>query len=214
MAITVHHLNRSRSTRVLWMLRELQLPYEVKAWQRDANFRAPDGARSVHPLGRFPMVEVDDTVLAESGAILEHFADRTGALRPTDPAHLADYRFFLHYGEGSAMPPLLVQLIVEKLKDAPVFFLLKPIVQGIAGKVEQSYSGPAIQRHFDFVNAHLDGREFFAGDALSMADIQMLYPVQAALTRGSGDWPHMQRWLDAMMARPALKAALEEGGAM
>jgi len=210
--IVVHHLETSRSSRILWMLEELGLDYEVKIWKRNRNFRAPDEAQSVHPLGRFPMVEVDGQVLAESGAIMDFFADKTGKLIPTKPEDLQEYRFFMHYGEGSAMPPLLVQLILDRLRKAPLPFFIKPIAKAIAGKIEENYSGPAIDLHFGFIDDVLRDRDFFAGDEFTMADIQMSYPVEASVSRGGGDRPYMAEWLKRMQARPAYQRALAKGG--
>src|SRR3954469_18388425 len=115
--LVIHHLEHSRSVRVLWLLEELGLPYEIRRYARDASFRAPPELSAVHPLGRSPVVEVDGHVLAESGAILEYFVERSGGqLRARQPEALLRYRFFLHYAEGSAMPPLLVQFLVEKIR--------------------------------------------------------------------------------------------------
>lgn len=212
MSIVVHHLDHSRSLRTLWMLEELELPYEVREYKRDKAFRAPLEAQRVHPLGRFPMVEVDGHVLAESGAIAEYFAEREGKLGPRTDDEKLLYRFFLHYAEGSAMPPLLVQLIVDKVRAAKVPFFVKPIVKAIAKQVESSYSGPAIDLHFGFIDAELQKRPYFAGDALTMADIQMLYAVEAGLARGGGSRPHIEAWRKRIGARPAFVRALQKGG--
>lgn len=212
MSITVHHLNYSRSLRVLWMLEELELAYDVREWKRDANFRAPDDARKVHPLGRFPMVAVDGHVLAESGAILEYFAEREGKLGPSTEAEKLEYRFFPHYGEGSAMPPLLVQLILDKLRVAPMPFFVKPVARGIASKLEEAYSGPALDLHLGFIEETLGKRPYFMGEHFSMADIQMFYPVEAGLSRGKGARPNMQAWRDRVCARPAYQRAEARGG--
>lgn len=213
MGITIHHLNLSRSFRILWMLEELGLSYTVQDWTRDKNFRAPDEARRIHPLGRFPVVEVDGKVLAESGAILEYFADREGKLRPTDVDGRLSYTFFMHYAEGSAMPPLLVQLILGRVRTAPLPFIIKPVVKGIVQRIEDSYSGPAMLLHFGFMDDSLAERPYFAGEAFSMADIQMYYPVEAGLGRGAGNRSHLSAWLARVKARPAFQRALEKGGA-
>lgn len=212
MSITVHHLNYSRSLRVLWMLEELGLEYAIQLWKRDANFRAPTEARKVHPLGRFPMVEADGHVLAESGAILEYFAEREGKLKPSDREELLEYAFFMHYAEGSVMPPLLVQLILNKLRQAPMPFFIKPIARGIAGKLEQGYSGPALDLHLGFIEQTLSRRPYFAGEHFSMADIQMFYPVEAGLNRGAGIWPHMHAWRQRVTSRDAFRRAEVKGG--
>lgn len=212
MAIIVHHLMFSRSLRILWLLEELGLEYELVRYERDANFRAPPELEKAHPLGRAPVVEVDGLVLAESGAILEHFADREGRLRPTSVAGLREYRFFLHYAEGSAMPPLLVQLLVERVRSAPMPVFVKPIARRIAQEIEASYSGPAIERHFGFVERVLSERPWFAGEEFSAADIQMFYPAEAALRRGKGKWPHLLDWRARVTAREAYRRAERKGG--
>lgn len=212
MAIVVHHLMHSRSLRALWLLEELGLDYELVRYERDANFRAPPSLEKAHPLGRAPVVVVDGLVLAESGAILEHFAEREQRLRPTSPEALREYRFFLHYAEGSAMPPLLVQLLVERVRSAPMPALVKPIARRIASEIERNYSGPAIQRHFGFVERSLSERAYFAGSEFSAADIQMFYPVEAALARSKGAYPLLRAWRARVTARPAYRRAEEKGG--
>lgn len=199
--------------RVLWLLEELGLTYEMKRYARDANFRAPPELSAVHPLGRSPVVEVDGHVLAESGAIIEYFVERAGGkLRPTEPEAQLRYRFFLHYAEGSAMPPLLVQLLVEKIRGQKVPFFVKPITSKIAAGLEQGFSGPAIATHFGFVESELKSRPYFAGSEFSAADIQMIYPVEAALLRGKGEWPSLRAWRDRVTARPAYQRAESRGG--
>lgn len=212
MTLIVHHLDFSRSLRVLWMLEELDLDYEIRNWKRDANFRAPAEATSVHPLGRFPMIEVDGHVLAESGAILEYFVEREGKLGPTSEPEKLEYRFFLHYGEGSAMPPLLVQLLLTKLRAAPMPFFVRPIAKQIATTMEKAYSGPAIELHLGFIEATLAKRPYFAGEHFTMADIQMLYPVIAGQSRSAAKYPNMKAWLERMQAREAYARAAAKGG--
>jgi len=211
--LVVHHLEHSRSLRVLWLLEELGLPYDIRRYARDANFRAPPELKAVHPLGRSPAVEVDGRVLAESGAIIEYFADREGGkLRPDERDAKLRYRFFLHYAEGSAMPPLLVQLLVDRIRAQKVPFFVKPITGKIADGVEQGFSGPAIATHFGFVESELAARPYFAGDEFTAADIQMIYPVEAALMRGKGAWPNLRTWRERVTARPAYQRAEGKGG--
>jgi glutathione S-transferase len=212
MAIVVHHLMHSRSLRVLWLLEELGLDYELVRYERDKDFRAPPSLEKAHPLGRAPVVEVDGVVLVESGAILEHFAEREQRLRPSSPEGLREYRFFLHYAEGSAMPPLLVQLLVERVRSAPMPMLVKPIARRIADEIERNYSGPAVARHFGFVEHTLTQRAHFAGAEFSAADIQMFYPVEAALWRGAGNWPHIRGWRKRVTERDAYQRAERRGG--
>ena len=202
----------SRSLRVLWLLEELGLEYELVRYERDENFRAPPSLEKAHPLGRAPVVEVDGLVLAESGAILEYFAEREGRLRPTTPEGLRDYRFFLHFAEGSAMPPLHVQLLADRVSSAPMPVIVRPIARRIAQEIERNYSGPAITRHFGFVEQSLSQRPYFAGSELSAADIQMFYPVEAALRRGRGSWPHLRAWRERVTQRDAYRPAEQKGG--
>lgn len=210
--ITVHHLNYSRSLRALWLLEELGLEYELRTYTRTKKFRAPPELAQVHPLGRAPVVEVDGKKLAESGAIIEYFADREARLRPEDPDALLEYRFFLHYAEGSAMPPLLVQLIVDRVRTSPMPFFIKPVTKKIADGVEEAFTREAIQTHFGFVNDTLGGREYFAGDAFSGADIQMYYAIEAARSRRPGAWANIDAWHARVTAREAFQRAEKKGG--
>jgi len=214
-SIVVHHLERSRSHRVLWLLEELELDYELELYARDLHtMRAPPELSEVHPLGRSPTVVVDGAVLAESGAILEFFTSRHDALRPApDTPEAQRFRFWMHYAEGSVMPPLLVALILGQIRTAKVPFFVKPIVKQIASKAHEAYSGPEIQRHFDYIEAELASRTWLLGDHFSAADIQMSYPVEAGLTRSRlGDLPHIQAWMERARARPAYQRAVERGG--
>lgn len=213
MSLTVHHLNLSRSTRILWLLEELGLDYEITRYERDPRTsRAPPELALVHPLGRAPVVTDGELVLAESGAIVEYFVEKTGRLGPETPEERVRFRFFLHYAEGSVMPPLLVRLLMSKVKAAPLPFFIKPIASKVASKVEQNYSDGEIDRHFTFLDQELSTREWLLGDRLTAADIQMLYPLEAGLSRGAGDRPHIRAWLDRVQARPGYQRALEKGG--
>lgn len=213
MSLTVHHLEYSRSTRILWLLEELGLDYKITRYQRDPRtFRAPPELAAVHPLGRAPVVTDGGLVLAESGAIVEHFVEKTGRLGPETEAERVRYRFFLHYAEGSVMPPLLIRLLMSKVKTARLPFFVKPIAKAVATKVEESYSDGEIERHFSFLDQELSAREWLVGDRLTAADVQMLYPLEAGLSRGAGDRPHIRAWLDRVRARPAYQRAIEKGG--
>ncbi len=212
MTITVHSLESSRAIRVVWLLEELGLPYDVRVYQRDKNLRAPEELAQVHPLGRSPVVEVDGHVLAESGAILEYFVEREQRLGPGSPEERLQYRFFLHYAEGSLMPPLLVQLLVNKLRERPLPFFVKPIAAKIADGIETGYSRPGISLHMGFVDDILSGRPHFAGESFTAADIQMFYGIEAALSRGHGTWPHARAWRQRVTARNAYQRAAERVG--
>ena len=213
MSIVVHHLEASRSFRVLWLLEELGLDYTLTAYARDpATMRAPAALKQVFPLGRAPVVAVDGHVLAESGAILEYFVEREGQLGPDTADEKREYRFFMHYAEGSVMPPLLVKLITGKLRTGVPFFL-KPLTSAVANQIDGSYTDPEIANHFGFVEQVLGERSHFAGERFTAADIQMLYAVNAGLSRGAAGRPHCQAWLERMQARPAYARAVEKGGA-
>ncbi|MBX3221303.1 MAG: glutathione S-transferase [Labilithrix sp.] len=214
--ITVHHLERSRSQRVLWLLEELGLEYELKEYKRDAKtMLGPPELRKVHPLGKSPIVTDGDRTLAESGAILDYLvtAHGGGRLRPeTGTPERLRYDYWLHYAEGSAMPPLLLKLVFEQVKRrAP--WPVRPIARAIAGKVLGDFVHPQLELHFDWVESELGKSAWFAGDELTAADIQMSYPVEAHAVRGVGAArPNMAAWLERVRARPAYKRAIERGG--
>ena len=215
--ITVHHLNDSRSQRVLWLLEELGLPYEVKRYQRDAKtMLAPPELKAIHPLGKSPVVDDGEARLAETGAIVEYLLEAHGgsALRPA-PGTPEGRRFtyWLHYAEGSAMTPLLLKLIFSQIpKRAPL--LARPVAKGIARGMNERMIDPQIAAHTAYWEAELARSEWFAGDAFSAADIMMSFPVEAAGSRvGYGpDKPRLKAFLERIHARPAYVRALERGG--
>jgi glutathione S-transferase len=216
--LTVHHLNNSRSQRVLWLLEELGLDYEVKRYQRDARtMLAPPELRQVHPLGKSPVISDESQVVAESGAIIEYLVDRYGhgRLRPAEgsPERLR-YTYWLHYAEGSAMPPLLLSLVFARLREAPAPFFVRPILRGIADKAMAGFVRPQLQTHLDFMEAELAKAEWFAGEEFSAADIQMSFPIEAAKQRAGLDAsrPKLIQFLKKIHARPAYQRALERGG--
>lgn len=203
MTIIVHHLNNSRSQRILWLLEELGEAYEVRRYARHARtMRAPAALRAIHPLGRSPLVDVDGHTLIETGAIMEHLVARAGGRfgPPADAEGAIRYRQYLHYAEGSMMPPLLALLVVGKL--------------GLLGRPAR----PTVQRmlddHLDWLESELASRPFFAGDAFTAADMMMSFPIEASRARGELDErrPHLIDWLDRMHRRPAYQAALVTGG--
>mgnify|MGYP002136985502 CR=1 FL=1 len=215
--ITVHHLNNSRSQRVLWLLEELGLPYEIRHYQRDAKTSlAPPALRQVHPLGKSPVITDGGLTVAESGAILEYLVDTygQGRLKPTGTQDLLHYRYYLHFAEGSAMPPLLMKLIFNKIKRAPMPFFVKPIARGIADKVLGSFVQPNIDAQLQFLESELAARPWFAGAEMSAADVQMSFPLEAAAARGGAidAYPKIQAFLARIHARPAYQKALERGG--
>jgi glutathione S-transferase len=214
--ITVHHLNNSRSQRVLWLLEELGVPYEVKRYQRDAQtMLAPASLRAVHPLGKSPVITEGGFTLAESGAILEYLAEREGRLVPARGSpEWQRYRYWMHYAEGSAMPPLLLKLVFDRIERAKTPFFARPIVRAIAGKAKSSFVQPQIDLHLDYLEGELGKSTWFAGDELSAADIQMSFPIEGAAARGGLDArrPKLAAFLERIHARPAYRRALERGG--
>lgn len=219
--ITVHHLDNSRSQRVLWLLEELGLPYEIRAYQRDAKtMLAPPALKAVHPLGKSPVVTVDDPLgpitLAESGAIVEYFVEREGGrLRPAaGTRERLDYTYFLHYAEGSAMPLMVMKLVFSRIPKSPMPFFVRPIARALSDKVQQTFLDPQIRTHLDFLEAHLGRHTWFAGDDFSAADIQMSFAVMAALVRGggAGRHPRLQGFVQRIKDRPAYQRAIERGG--
>lgn len=216
--ITVHHLENSRSQRVLWLLEELGLAYEVKRYARDPKtMLAPPELAAVHPLGKSPVITDGKVTVAESGAIVEYLLDTYGQGRLRPPPGTAEGRqftYWLHFAEGSAMPPLLMKLVFDKVRTAPVPFFIKPVVKAIADKVTKSFIAPNLERQFDFMEAELAKRPWFAGAKFSAADIQMSFPIEAAAARAGleASRPRLMDWLERIHARPAYQRALEVGG--
>ena len=216
--ITVHHLNNSRSQRVLWLLEELGVPYEIRKYERDRKtMLAPPELRQVHPLGKSPVITDGDITVAESGAILEYLVERydDGHLAPDvgTPERLR-WRYWMHFAEGSAMPPLLIKLICEKVATAPMPFFVKPIARAIASRIESMMVTPNLKRQFDFMEDELAQHKWFAGREFSAADIQMSFPLEAATQRAGlgASRPKLVAFLKRIHARPAYKRALARGG--
>ncbi len=216
--IIVHHLNNSRSQRVLWLLEELGLDYEVRRYERDpATMLAPPELRAVHPLGKSPVITDGDNVLAESGAILEYLVESHGLDRlapaPGTPERLR-YRYWLHYAEGSAMPPLLLKLVFDRVAKARMPFFVRPIARAIANRARDGFIQPQIDMHLDFMEAELERSTWFAGDAFTAADVQMSFPLEAAALRGGLDGlrPRLMEYLARIHARPAYQRAVARGG--
>jgi glutathione S-transferase len=201
--ILVHHLENSRSQRILWLLEELGLPYEVRRYERDRKtMLAPPELRRVHPLGKSPVIEDEGRVVAETGAIVEYLVEKAdGRLGPPRRREeLLRYRHFLHYAEGSLMPPLLVMLVVRRL--------------GLLGRPARAPIQRMIDRHLDWLESELAGRPWFAGEVFTAADVMMSFPLEAARSRAGLDdrRPNLVDWLERIHARPAYGAALKKGG--
>ena len=216
--LIVHHLENSRSQRVLWLLEELGLPYEVKRYARDRKTSlAPPELAAVHPLGKSPVLSDGNVVLAETGAIVEYLLDRAGgtALRPAPgtPERLR-FTFWLHFAEGSAMTPLLLALIFNKIRNSPLPFFARPIARGIADRVMNSFVKPNIERHLAYMEAELQAHAWFAGAQFSAADIMLSFPLEGAAMRVGLDarYPRLGEFLARIHARPAYQRALERGG--
>ena len=204
MPIIVHHLENSRSQRILWLLEELGVPYEVRRYERNkATMLAPPELKRVHPLGKAPVIEDDGVTVAETGAIIEYLVGKAdGALGPpAGPEDARRYRHFLHYAEGSLMPPLFTKLVLSRV---PLF-----------GSLAQRKFQPMIDVHLEYVEAELSARAWFAGDAITAADVMMSFPLEAAVARANAiaGRPHIAAWLEKIHARPAYARALQAGGA-
>ncbi|MBD9368180.1 glutathione S-transferase [Xanthomonas sp. XNM01] len=219
--LTLHHLESSRSQRVLWLLEELALPYQIVRYARDAGtLLAPASLRTIHPLGKSPVLEDDGLVLAESGAILEYLVERydTGGQFSPGPQPLQSderlrYRYWMHYAEGSAMPPLLMSLIFGRIRSAPMPFFARPVARGIVDKVMRGFVGPQLKLHLGWMEQALGERTWFAGERFTAADIQMSFPVEAAAVRAGLDGhPQLAGFLQRIHARPAYQRALAQGG--
>jgi glutathione S-transferase len=215
--ITVHHLNNSRSQRVLWLLEELGVPYQVKHYKRGPDMRAPAELRQVHPLGKSPVISDGDITIAETGAIVEYLVEAHGHGKLVPPAGTAEkrrYTYWLHYAEGSAMPLLLLKLIFLRLpKNVPG--LIRPIINKVAGKAQSTLIDPQLAQHLRYWSDELaKNGGWFAGNDFSAADIMMSFPLEAAATRVGLDDSHrpVRDFLDRIHARPAYKRALETGG--
>jgi len=216
--ITVHHLNNSRSQRILWLLEELGLEYEVKRYQRDPKtMLAPASLREVHPLGKSPVITDGTLTLAESGAIVEYLVERYGNGRLIPAVGTSDrlrYTYWLHYAEGSAMPPLLLKLIFDQIEKSSMPFFVRPIAQSIVNRVKRSYIEPQITQHLDYLEAEIGKSTWFAGNEFTAADIQISFPLEAAAARAglNASRPKLMNFLDRIHARPAYQRALERGG--
>lgn len=219
--IVVHHLEHSRSQRILWLLEELGLPYTVRRYSRDPiTYLAPPELFKVHPLGKSPVITDGDITVAESGAIVEYLVEKAGGkLRPEAGTQAArDFTYWMHFAEGSAMPFLVMTLIFNKIENAPLPLLLKPLVlpiaRGISKQVKSSFIDPNLARQFKYINDVLTQNAWFCGADMTAADIMMSFPLEAACSRAEAiaQFPKIREFVDRIHARPAYKKALEVGG--
>jgi glutathione S-transferase len=216
--LTVHHLNNSRSQRVLWMLEELGIDYEIKRYERNKKtMLAPAELMKVHPLGKSPVITDGDKTLAESGAILEYLVKTYGKGKfvPAEntPEHLR-YTYWMHFAEGTLMPPLVMMLVFNTIEKSPMPFFIRPIAKGISGRVKKSFLNPNIKRNLDFIEDELKKSTWFAGEELTAADVQMSFPLEGATARGglNSTRPKTMTFMERVHARPAYQRALEKGG--
>ncbi len=217
--ITVHHLEASRSTRIVWALEELGVPYEIVRYQRDKKtMLAPPELEAIHPLGKSPVITDGDRTIAESGAILEYLVDKygDGKLVPAKATPAYDLcRYFMHYAEGSLMPYLVMKLVFTRVKSAPMPFFVRPIARRIADGVTAMVVDPNIKRHLAFLGKHLDTHAWMAGDAMTIADIQMSFPIIAATKRAAelGMPASVAKYAAKLEAMPAYQRAVAKAGA-
>ena len=216
--ITVHHLNNSRSQRILWLLEELGLEYEVKRYERDkTTMRAPASLREVHPLGKSPVITEGKTTVAESGAIFEYLIEKHGEGRLIPAAGSKArlrYSYWLHFAEGTAMPPLVMKLVFNRIESGPMPFFVRPIAKKISATVKQSFIDPELKQQLDYMEAEISTTGWFAGKEFSAADIQMSFPLEAAASRGGlgVGHPKLSDFLARIHARDAYQRALTRGG--
>ncbi|WP_430462946.1 glutathione S-transferase [Thalassolituus sp. LLYu03] len=216
--ITLHHLNNSRSQRIIWLLEELGVEYRIEHYQRDAKTSlAPDSLKKIHPLGKSPVITDGDNTIAESGLIIEYLLktyDKGRFVPQEGSPQYWQYLYWLHYSEGSLMPFLVMALVFNKIKTAPMPFFIRPIAKGIADKVMTSYVGPTLDTNIRYIEAYLAKNTWFAGEQMTGADFQMIFPLEAALNRGirAQDFPAISAFVARIHAIPAYQTALQKGG--
>ena len=216
--LTVHHLENSRSQRILWLLEELGIEYEMKRYGRDKETSlAPPELKDVHPLGKAPVIVDNGVTVAESGAIIEYLVHTydDGTLHPeTGTAEWRSYTYWMHYAEGTFMPLMIISLILGRIETAPMPFFVKPIARGIAGKVRAGYLDANVTSNLEFLEHTLSQSKWFCGDRFTAADVQMSFALEAAEVRTNlaSEYPHLADFLITIRARPAYRAALDQGG--
>lgn len=213
--ITLHHLEQSRSFRILWALEELNLDYQIKFYRRLATLAAPPELKQIHPLGKAPVLTDQDQNIAESAVILEYLQeqyDPQQQFKPQDRADLQQYRYWMHYAEGSLMPLLVMQLVMNNVPQH-VPFLVKPVAKKITAGVKAGFIQPRLKDHIQFLETYLASHDYFAG-TFSFADLQMSFPLQALMTRAHGNYPNIQAFLQRIAQRPAYTRALSKEQAL
>lgn len=214
--VVLHHLENSRSQRVLWLMEELGVEYEVKRYQRHPKtMLAPDSLKAVHPLGKSPVITDEGKIIAESGAIVEYLVHTYGTpemqIAADDPRWL-DYCYWMHYAEGSVMPMMVMKLVFSQIEKAPI--IVRPIAKAISRQVMKTFVQPNIDRHLTYIDNHLAKSEWFVGDSLTGADAQMIFPIEAAAARDQlpQRYPHVYAYMERIHQRPAYQRALQRGG--
>ncbi|PZU95279.1 MAG: glutathione S-transferase [Pseudanabaena sp.] len=216
--ITIHHLNNSRSQRILWLLEELEVAYEIKFYKRDSQtMLAPQSLRDIHPLGKSPVLTDGQNTVAESGAIIEYILKNYGGdkLRPEpNTKESLLFTYWLHYAEGSAMPPLVMSLVFTEAPKQPMLFLVKPIIKAFCDRFLSTFVNPQIKLHIDFLENEIKNKLWFAGQEFSAADIQLSFPLEAAAARGNlnSNHPNLLDFLKRIHSREAYQKALQKGG--
>ena len=210
--VTLHYLADSRAQRILWMLEEIGIPYAVESYERNPKTRlAPASLKAIHPLGKSPVLTDDGLTIAESAVIVEHLAQTYAAEDwiPAEAAALRQYRYWMHYSEGSLMPLLLLSYLFQ-MADKRVPFLLKPLLMFVPNAIVKAYVGPTLATHMDFVERHLGEHTYFAGDQISAADVMMIFPLEASQSRVEVEYPNVAADVARVHARPAYQRALTE----
>lgn len=206
--ITLHHLEQSRSFRILWALEELNLSYQIQFYRRLATLAAPPELKRVHPLGKAPVLTDGEESIAESAVILEYLQEQYDAqqqFKPQDHANKQQYRYWMHYAEGSLMPLLVMQLVMSNVPQH-VPFLIKLVAKKITAGVKAGFIQPRLKDHVQFLESYLATHDYFAG-TFSFADIQMSFPLQALVSRTQGKYPHIQAFIQRIAERPAFARA-------
>ena len=217
--VTLHHLENSRSQRILWLLEELGIEYEIKLYKRDPKTNlAPDELKAIHPLGKSPLITDGGKVIAESAVIVNYLIrnyDKDGRFTTAPDSEAAQQNeYWLHFAEGSLMPYLVMSLVFTKVKTAPMPFFVRPVAKGIADQVMKSFISPNVENSLRFIEDHLSKNMWFSGDEMSAADFQMIFPLEAAMTRSgiASKLPAINAWVKKVHALPAYQNALKKGG--
>ncbi len=222
--LTLHHLETSRSQRILWLLEELKVPYDIVHYQRNKVTRlAPPELKAIHPMGRSPVITDGSVTVAESAVILEYLAEQychqsrgelAGLLPAAGTAEYRQCRYWMHFAESSLMNSLVMKLIFTTIPTRPMPFFARPIARRLCARVLESFVDPNIANALEYINSHLASHTWFAGEALSVADFQMSFAVEAALARGEGAerYTHLAAYRERMVKRPAYQRAIEIGG--